>query len=435
MSVEGNVIRDRIDNGPMSFAQIIIVAIGFILNCIDGIDVVAISVAAPVLSQSWDISPDQLGYILGAVLFGMAIGATVLAPLGDVFGRRNIVLFSVFLTGISMIATGFIDRSVVLMIAARTISGIGIGAIFASTATFGNEFTPERYKNFAVTIIISGYPFGAMIVGPIAAAIIPAYGWEMLFIFGGITTLVICGGAYFLLPESVQFLEKCKLDQNDKLSAINKVLKRINRAPVDDLPIIKHAAPASVKSLITDETMVTTLKLWTIFFMGFMSIYFIISWTPSLFVNSGWTMAEGIKALTLSNFGAVVGTISIGLLTTKYKLKWPIAAFFGATAMFMIYFALLKPTDLTMLYALILLIGIFLNGAFCAMYAVAARIYKSQVRSTGIGWCAGLGRIGAILAPILAGYLVTFSFDMYTLFAVFAFPVTIATLLITTIRV
>lgn len=438
MTNHTSIIRDRIDNGPMTLAQIIIVGIGFILNCVDGVDVVAISVAAPAITSSWGISSVELGYILSAALVGMAIGAMFLAPLSDVYGRRKIVLFSVLLTGISMIITGLIDSSVELMILIRAISGIGIGAIFASAATFGNEFTPERYKNLAVTMIIAGYPFGAMIVGPIASVVLPNFGWEMLFIFSGIATIGIFILTYFLLPESVQFLEQCSLDEKTKLTEINKVLKRIKHEPVDQLLSFENVSEtkaASVKSLLSDSLMVTTLKLWIIFFMGFMGIYFIISWIPSLFVNSGWTMNEGITALTLSNLGAVVGTTCIGLITTRYKLRWPVGIFFGATALFMAYFTYSRPTELMMLYVLIFLIGIFLNGAFSAMYAVTARIYQTRIRSTGIGWCAGLGRTGAILAPILAGYLLALNFDMYALFLVFAVPVLIAAVLIVTVEV
>jgi sugar phosphate permease len=169
--------------------------------------------------------------------------------------------------------------------------------------------------------------------------------------------------------------------------------------------------------------------------MGFMGIYFIIAWIPSLFVGSGWTMSEGIYALTVFNLGAIFGTTSIGLITTRYTMKWPIGLFFAATAILMVYLTMTKPTELMMLYVMIFVIGLFLNGAFSAMYAVAARLYRSAIRSTGIGWCAGLGRTGAIVAPILAGYLVAQSFDMYSLFAVFAVPVILAALLIITIKV
>lgn len=435
MSVNSNSIRDRIDQGPVTFAQLLIIAIGFLLNCVDGFDVVAISVAAPALTESWGISSVEMGYILGAALFGMMFGALFLAPLGDKYGRRVIVLTAVFLTGISMIVTGFVDRSVEMMIVIRTISGIGIGAIFASAATFGSEFTPEKYKNLAVTMIIAGYPFGAMIVGPIAAMILPAYGWPTLFFVGGTATLMICLMAYFLLPESVQYLENS--DQRDRLEKINAVLKKIKRDPVSDLPERTATAIKTVRvaELLSPDLMKDTLKLWTIFFMGFLTIYFLMSWIPSLFVNNGFTMKEGIYALTLNNLGAVFGTTVIGLLGTKYRLNLPIGCFFFGTASMMLYFTLTTPSDLMVLYVLIFIIGSFVNGAFSAMYAATARIYNSTIRSTGIGWCAGIGRTGAIASPVIAGYLIAFDLSMYALFAVFAIPVLIAAILIISIRV
>lgn len=438
MLEQNNNIREKIDNGPVSVPQIVIILIGFILNCVDGIDVVAISVAAPAITQSWGINSVQMGYILSAALFGMTLGALILAPLGDVYGRRKIVLIATFITGLSMIATGFVDHSLPAIISLRAISGIGIGAIFATAATFGSEFTPEKYKNMAVTMIISGYPFGAMIVGPIATLVIPSQGWEMLFIYAGFATLLICVLAYALLPESVQYIENSDLPPDEKLFAINKVLQQINHAPIDRLePMADSLGNQKVRvgKLLSPDLKMTTLKLWVIFFMGFLTIYFLLTWVPLMFVNSGYSMTEGIFALTLNNLGAMAGTFTIGFLGTKYRLSVPIGIYFFATAVFMIYVMFAKPSEITVLYILIFIIGTFVNGAFSAMYAAAARLYQTAVRSTGVGWCAGLGRIGAILAPIFAGYLIILNFGMYALFAVFAIPVLIAALLILTIRV
>lgn len=438
MSERIDTIRSRIDDGPLSLRQIIIILIGFILNLVDGVDVVAISVTAPAISLSWGINSVQMGYILSAALIGMTLGALILAPMGDIYGRRRIVLIATFITGISMIATGFVDRSLTAIIILRAISGFGIGAIFATAATFGSEYTPEKYKNMAVTMIISGYPFGAMIVGPIAAFIIPSQGWEMLFIYAGFSTLLICTLVYTLLPEPIQFIENSDIADDEKLVAINKALQNINRDPIDRLEprISKQTSEQTrVGKLLSRDLKMTTLKLWVIFFMGFLTIYFLLTWVPLMFVNSGYSMTEGIFALTLNNLGAMVGTVTIGLLGTKYKLSVPIAVYFFATALFMIYVMLARPSDLIILYVLIFIIGTFVNGAFSAMYAAAARLYHSVVRSTGIGWCAGLGRTGAILAPIIAGYLITLGFGMYALFAVFAVPVLIAAILIITIKV
>lgn len=438
MSEPTSIIRDSINNGPMTFAQVIIVTIAFILNCIDGVDVVAVSVAAPVLSEAWQISPVQTGYILSAALIGMCLGAIFLAPLGDIYGRRKIVLLSALLTGLSMIASGFVEHSVELMIIIRAVSGLGVGAILASGAAFGSEFTPERYKNLTVSIIISGFPFGAAIVGPIAAYILPNFGWQTLFISAGITTLLICLIAFFLLPESVQYLEKCKGAERGRIDKINKVLRRIGRAPIDHLSLKEdeqEIKAADVKALLAPNILTTTLKLWTIFFMGYLVIYFFLAWVPSLFVANGWSMSQGIYALTISNLGAVLGTVCLGLLTTKYKLTKPIGIFFATAGLLMFCFTLSNTTDLVILYVLIFLIGVFLNGAFCGMFAVAARTYQTKIKSTGIGWCAGIGRTGAILAPILVGYLVATNFDIYALFSIFAVPIILAATLVITVKV
>ncbi|MDG1709102.1 MAG: MFS transporter, partial [Emcibacteraceae bacterium] len=386
--MSNNSLQSRIDQGPMTFAQYIIIAIGFLLNMVDGIDVVAMSVAAPSLSQEWQITSVEMGYILSAALFGMMFGALFLAPLGDQYGRRKIVLIAVLLTGLSMIITGFIDHSLSLMIIMRTVCGVGIGAIFAIAATLGSEFTPDKYKNFVISIIIAGYPFGAMIIGPIAANIIPNYGWQFLFIAAGCVTLVIFVLAYFRLPESAEYLEGAQIDPQKKLAAINQILQRIKKEPLETLPERMKKEDHSiirVGALFTSDLIKSTLKLWVIFIMGFLAIYFLLLWIPLLFVNSGYTMVEGIYALTLNNLGGLIGITIIGLLTTRYKLAWPVGCFFAITAGLMTFFALTKPTDLTTLYVLMMIIGVFNNGAISAMYAVGARVYKTYIRTTGVG--------------------------------------------------
>ena len=169
--------------------------------------------------------------------------------------------------------------------------------------------------------------------------------------------------------------------------------------------------------------------------MGFLSLYFLLSWIPSLFVQSGLSIRQGIFALTIFNFSGVCGIILIGLITTQIKLARPIAFFFFSAAVFLVIYAWARPTELSLLNMLIFGIGFMIQGAFTAMYAVAARAYPTRIRSTGVGWAAGLGRAGAILSPIIAGYFISLGWTMYPLFLAFAAPLVIAAILIATFRV
>ncbi len=411
----------------------LVIAIGFMLNLVDGFDVVAMSVAAPSITSEWGISDDQKGFILSAALFGMAIGAAIIAPYSDVIGRRKMILLATVVIGTSMIVTGFIPVSVSMMIAIRVVSGLGIGVIMASGAAIASEFAPEKYRNLAVTMVVMGYPFGAMVVGPVAGFIIPRQGWEMLFVYGGVATLVLGAIFFFVLPESVEFLASRKSPTERDLLQLNAVLKKLRREPFPEFPRQQHDShlkSANVASLFENNLALDTAFLWGIYFLGFMTLYFLIAWMPSLFVSAGFTRAEGIFALTIHNFGAVVGIIIIGLLTTKVKLAKPIGFFFLGSAVFLGMLYVLKPQSTFVLNGAVFMIGILLQGGFTAMYALAARIYPASIRATGIGWGAGLGRTGAILSPTVAGFLSAAGWDIYDLSLLFALPLVVAGVLV-----
>ncbi len=433
-----NLIRNRIDTGPVTPVMLLVIFFGFLLNLVDGFDVVAMSVSAPSLIKEWGVTRNELGPIFSAALVGMAIGAAVLAPLADKYGRRLMLLTATSVIGLSMIATGLIPKSIYVLVALRFIAGLGIGIIFANGATIASEVAPERYRNLAVTMAIMGYPFGAMVIGPIANIIIPSYGWEMVFVFGGVSTLIAGFLVWLALPESVDFLAN-KADRSDKdLAQINQILARMRREPIPSLPTrleTDDLKPANVSSLLTPELRTSTLSIWTIYFMGFLTIYFLLSWIPTLFVDSGYTRAEGIRALTYHTLGAVIGTLIIGIITTRVKLAKPTAIYFFGSALFLAAVFYLKPQGLVILNAMIFAIGFLLQGGFVALYAVAARVYPTRVRATGVGWGAGLGRIGAIIAPIGAGHLAAQGWEMYSLFLLFAAPMVIAAALVARFKV
>ena len=432
-----DVIRQRIDDGPIGPTTLLIIAIGFLLNLVDGFDVVAMSVAGPSISENWGISDVEKGWILSSALVGMAIGAAVLAPLADVYGRRALLLAATGVIGVSMICTGFISQSVSLMMAVRVIAGLGVGIIFANSAAIASEFSPNKYRNLAVTFVVMGYPFGAMVVGPIANAIIPVFGWEVLFIFGGLLTLLLGVFLYFALPESVVFLATSGKNPTRDLQTINRTLGKLKIAPLSELtrPIGQAAGPsANVTNLFTPARRDSTILLWSVYFLGFFTLYFQLSWIPSLFVDSGFTQSQGVFALTLNNMGAVIGIVAIGLVVTYTKLAGPIAIFYAVSAILMVLLYQFKFDNLALLNVTIFAIGLFLQGAFTAMYALAARVYTVEVRATGIGWAAGLGRTGAILSPILAGYLAAGDWDLYSLFLVFSIPLFIAAAMVLRFR-
>jgi MFS family permease len=205
MSAE--LVRARIDAGPTVPLMWLVVFLGFLLNLADGIDVVAMSVTAPSVAVSWGLERSALGSLFSSALFGMAIGAAGLAPLSDRLGRRALLVAAMFVVGLSMLGISWIasSGSVALFAMLRFISGLGIGIIFGSAPALAAEFMPSRYRSLAVSLVVMGYPVGAVLAGPIANALVPHYDWPAVFTAGGALTLMIGVATWILLPESLSF--------------------------------------------------------------------------------------------------------------------------------------------------------------------------------------------------------------------------------------
>jgi predicted MFS family arabinose efflux permease len=162
-----------------------------------------------------------------------------------------------------------------------------------------------------------------------------------------------------------------------------------------------------------------TLQIWAAFFLSFAALYFLMSWIPKLMENAGFDVADGRQAFFLFNLGAVFGIYLLAFLSTRWRLTNIIAVFASLAALGMTLFANLAG-DLDSALMIILLIGVFQQGAFTGLYSVAAKAYPTEVRSTGIGWAIGLGRSGAVFGPAAAGYLIAGGLDMDGIFIVFA---------------
>lgn len=431
--MSADLVRARIDDGPVVPLMWLVVLLGFLLNLADGIDVVAMSVTAPSVAAEWGLERGALGPLFSAALFGMAIGAAGLAPLSDKMGRRTLLVAAMFLVGLSMLAVSWIasSASVTLFAMLRFISGLGIGVIFGCAPALASEFMPSRYRSLAVSMVVMGYPVGAVLAGPIANALIPGFGWTAVFTAGGILTLLIGAVTWTLLPESPEFLAGRAGHRPERHNEVNRLLARLERDAVTDLsPDVIRPSSTPVAQILTAERRLRTLVLWAIYFMGFLTMYFMLSWIPTLFVDAGYTRSQGIEALTGFNLGTIPGILVLAVLTTRLPLVPLLSLFFLSAGGVLVYVGLTEPSALKSLMTLMFVGGVFLHGGFTCLYALATQAYPSDVRAAGVGWAAGLGRTGAIASPLLAAALISAGWGMYSLFLSFALPLVIGGLLL-----
>lgn len=426
-----DVIARLIDQGEFSMTQKLVVAICFILNVLDGFDVVAISYAAPAISEAWTIAPATLGLVFSAGLAGMTIGAIFIAPYTDLIGRRRMILGALVVITVSMWATGYAQTPLHLIIA-RIATGLGIGAMLASLTSMVAEYAPERRRNFAIGFLQAGYPVGATGGGLLAAAILSEFGWQSLFFAGAFLSALMIPVVIIWLPESIAFL--AARQPAGALQRINRTLQRMGRTAIDALPEISaKKGAASVRALFARGHAESTLKLWLAFFMCFFTLYFLLSWIPKIVVDAGFAQQEGIWAGVSFNLGAIIGVVGLGYLADRAGLRRLITLFLllGGGTMVAFGFA---PAGIAVLYALAFLIGAFVDGGFAGLYSVAARIYPTQIRTTGVGWAIGAGRLGAVAGPYVGGLLLAWQWPMEGAFALFAAPMVIAAAAIWVLR-
>ena len=427
-ALSSDVVAEVIDNGQVSGQQLLVVGLCMFFNMLDGFDITAMAIVASSVSQELQLTPDRLGLIFSFALAGMMVGAMVLAPVSDIIGRRKLIILSVTLVGVSILFTANASTLTEFMIL-RFISGLGAGAMLACQAALAAEYSPEKYRSLSVALTTAGYPLGATLTAVVAGSIMPEYGWRGMFWFGGSVTLSMGLVAWVFIPESLKYLFEQR--PMNALERVNGILSKLGKDTLDQLPVVARQQARQAKSvfgnmaaLLAKEHRNTTLLLWTTFFMCFATLYFLMSWIPKLMEQTGYSAETGHLAFFLFNLGGVTGIISLGTLSTRWRLTNLVFVFLSLSAVCMVIFAA-APNQLNFLLVVIFFTGILQQGGFTGLYAIAAKVYPTEIRSTGIGWAIGLGRSGAVLGPAAAGFLIAAGFSMSANFYVFAVPMAI----------
>jgi AAHS family 4-hydroxybenzoate transporter-like MFS transporter len=394
---------DFIDREPVGGFQI-----RLLLTCagvlfLDGFDTQAIGYVAPALAKEWGLTKGALGPVFSAGLFGLMIGALVFGPLADRVGRKKIIIFSTAAFGLGALATALVqDLNSLLVI--RFLTGLGLGGAMPNTVAMTSEYNPQRRRATMVMIMFCGFSIGAALGGFLAADLIPRFGWRSVFIVGGIAPLLLLPVLVWRLPESVRFLATA----GQAPERVAELLKRISphSAFAPDARFVVHEARLAgipVAHLFREGRTAATLLLWVVFFMSLLDIYFLANWLPTVLNDLGASVSEAVMIGSLLQVGGVVGTFALGSVIDRFSFRALALVYFGAV------FAVGAIGQLSHSAALVS-IAIFAAG-FCvvggqiAANALAAAFYPTSVRSSGVGWALGIGRIGSIIGPLVGGML------------------------------
>jgi benzoate transport len=386
----------------MGKLQVIAVVMCVLLFGVDGFDVLSISFAAPGIASEWGIDRAALGVVLSMELIGMALGSVVIGGLADRFGRRPAILMclTAMSAGMYLAATA---GSVLELSIYRLGTGLGIGGMLASTNAMAAEYSNLRRRNFVVIMMAAGYPVGAIVGGSIASLLLVSFDWRAVFVFGSIVTAVFIPLVWFLLPESIEHLVQRR--PHNALERVNTTLRRMGHESVAMLPELPIVPLGSSLATLFSPALARTTSLLTItYFMHIMTFYFTLKWIPKIVVDMGFEPALAGGVLVWANVGGLSGSILLGVLSHRYKVRGLVlAALILSTAM-VTWFGQ-GQADLVQLSIVAAAVGFFTNSAVVGLYAIFAQSFPTEVRASGTGFVIGIGRGGSALGPILAGLL------------------------------
>ena len=421
-------ISEFIDSRGLGAFQIGLFILCGVCLMLDGFDVQAMGYAGPAIKPEWHISDPAFGRLLSAALKGVLVGSILLSMLADKIGRRPILIGSCLFFSFTTIATARAANLDQLLII-RFIAGIGLGAIMPNSMALVSEYSPRRLRVVVMMIVSNGFTLGAALGGFLASWMIPHFGWRSIFYFGGILPLLIGAVMIFMLPESLQFLV-LKGRSPGKIAAW---LKRIDPAMANaastqpvEFVIPEHAKPGfSFWKLFHDGRATGTILIWVAYFMNLLNLYFLQGWVPTIAKTAGFSTSTAVLMGTMNQVGGFFGALVLGWFVRRSGFAPVLATSFAVAAvtiMLIGYPGMPAP----LLFLMVFISGFGVTGGQAGVNAMTGTYYPTELRSTGLGAGLGVGRIGSIVGPELAGDLLGRHWSNQQLFLAAALPALIA---------
>ena len=389
----------------------------------DGYDLAVAGIALPSIMKDMKVEATKAGFMVSSALFGMMFGAIFLGTIADKIGRRKAIAICIGLFSVFTAIAGFTDNPVTFSIT-RFIAGLGIGGVMPNVVAQMTEYSPRKIRSTMVTLMFSGYSVGGVLAALLGKGLIETYGWQSVFIAAGAPVVLI---PFILksMPESMPFL--LKEGRFDELSRIAARLEPSHRPSPDDrftLPAEDKAEGAPIAKLFHDGRGFSTVMFWIAFFMCLFMVYALSSWLAKLMASAGYSLGSALTFVLVLNVGAVIGAVGGGWLADRFSIKHVLVGMYAMAAVSITLLGQKMPTEL--LFLVVAFAGASTIGTQILTYAYVGQFYPMAVKSTGIGWASGIGRSGAILAPILIGVLVSMNLPLQQNFMAMAVPAVIA---------
>jgi len=414
---------NRFHAGILAWCAIIIIC--------DGYDLAVAGIALPAIMKSMGVTAQNAGFMVSSALFGMMFGAIFLGTLADRMGRPRTIAICLALFSVFTAAAGLTHDPLSFSVM-RFLAGLGIGGVMPNVVAQMTEYAPRKIRATMVTLMFSGYAVGGMLAALLGKGLLESYGWSSVFLAASLPVLLI---PFVLksLPESMPFLLR-----RQRVAEVQAILQRVEpsycaSASDDFSPAMQErSGGAPISQLFKDGRGFSTVMFWIAFFMCLFMVYALSSWLAKLMAGAGYSLGSALNFVLMLNFGAVLGAVGGGWLADRFHIKYVLVGMYALAAVSITLLG--YKVSMPVLYLLVGLAGASTIGTQIVTYAYAGQFYPASVRSTGIGWASGVGRSGAILAPIVIGTLVGMALPLEQNFVAIAIPGVIAVLAVSMIR-
>jgi AAHS family 4-hydroxybenzoate transporter-like MFS transporter len=420
-------ITRLIDDRKMSAFNAQLVILSFFVALFDGYDIIAAAVALPQLKAAWNITDMRpVGWMLSASLVGILFGAPIYGYVGDRFGRKKAIIGSCLTFGAFTLAAAA-SGSVMQLLILRFFAGIGIGGIFPNIIALNAEFAPKRVRATMIILMFTGVTFGGVLPGLISVWFVGTYGWQILFVVGGVLPIVMGAVVQLWLPESIKFLVLKTQDREAAAGLVRRLAPGLEIGPRAHFVIRDEAVfpDFHIQYLFAGALRFLTPLLWILFICNQMAFYFSNSWMPTVLGTAGVSGSSAQIATSLFQLGGTVGGLLLSMPLNRQGLM-PVALLFAASLPIVGSIGFLTGY-VPLLMLIVFLAGFCLLGLQFGLNATSAMLYPTSIRSNGSGWAFGVGRFGSISGPVIGGYLIAAQLPLHQIFLLLLIPLAIGT--------
>jgi AAHS family 4-hydroxybenzoate transporter-like MFS transporter len=391
-----------LENQRLGGLQIRVAALCTLVQICDGYDVNAIGVSVPALTQAWHLPGPAFTPALLCSVIGIMVGALSAGPIGDRIGRKPLLLASLTIFGLASLLSAFAGSLLVLSVL-RFFTGMGIGGAFPGAATLTGDYAPQRLRATMIMASFTGAPVGGFLCGQLAGVLLPTLGWPSVFVLGGVVPLLTMIALALWLPESPRFLAAKRNLSPREAALLRRLDIKPGQAAAEGLDV---AQGNPIKMLFGRGYALQTVLMWVIFFCSLLNLFLFVSWLPEVLHLMGMTSAGAARASSYRELGAIFAVLYLGWLIDRSGPERALALHYAAGIVFIAMIALLSMPYLLLITA-IFFSGMTIIGSQTGANAACGKLYPARMRTSGLGWALGIGRLGGIAGPALGGYLLS----------------------------